>query len=179
MEAHALAAGHVDAVGHQHVQVHVEVGGTVVTLDEGDDARACIARSAHDLNNLAKKVEGSLALEFDNANPVNRFVKLELIEAGIVRVVEKHVVNWLEDTGALGAEGPGCRERPPAAEQEQHLRGRAFEDRPRSGRREAILGSGHGHPTRDRRRQSNASVTAPREAELTRRAYLASNPRVA
>lgn len=55
----------------------------------------------HDLNNLAKKVESSLALEFDSANPVNRFIKEELIEKHRVDVVEKDVVNWAEDTGAL------------------------------------------------------------------------------
>lgn len=55
----------------------------------------------HDLNNLAKKVETGLALEFDSANPLNRFIKQELIEKQVVRVVDKDVVNWSDDSGAL------------------------------------------------------------------------------
>lgn len=33
----------------------------------------------HDLNNLGKKVETSLALDFDMSNPINKFIKEELI----------------------------------------------------------------------------------------------------
>ncbi|WP_218642180.1 DNA sulfur modification protein DndB, partial [Paenibacillus odorifer] len=38
----------------------------------------------HDLNNLAKKVEKSLALEFDSSNAVNAFIKDELIDGGLI-----------------------------------------------------------------------------------------------
>jgi hypothetical protein len=57
----------------------------------------------HDLNNLTKKVESSLAFQFDNSNPINLFIKEELIENGVLEaeVVEKDVVNWQEDRGAI------------------------------------------------------------------------------
>lgn len=55
----------------------------------------------HDLNNLGKKVEASLSFEFDSSNPVNEFIKEELISKHVVQVVDKDVVNWREDTGAL------------------------------------------------------------------------------
>jgi hypothetical protein len=60
-----------------------------------------------DLNNLGKKVEDSLAYKFDDANPVNRFIKLELVtpEDGggfwKAHLVEKDVVDWHEDEGAI------------------------------------------------------------------------------
>jgi hypothetical protein len=55
----------------------------------------------HDLNNLGKKVEASLSFDFDNSNPVNAFIKDELIGKDIVGVVEKDVVNWKDDRGQL------------------------------------------------------------------------------
>ena len=55
----------------------------------------------HDLNNLGKRVESSLALEFDSSNPVNSFIKEELIGKGVVEVVDRDVVNWDDDTGAI------------------------------------------------------------------------------
>jgi hypothetical protein len=55
----------------------------------------------HDLNNLSKKVERSLALEFDTANPVNVFLKQHLIENGLIEVVSKDVTDWESDSGAM------------------------------------------------------------------------------
>tara|TARA_Y100001960_G_scaffold269896_1_gene295715 strand:+ start:938 stop:2383 length:1446 start_codon:yes stop_codon:yes gene_type:complete len=56
----------------------------------------------HDLNNLGKRVEKSLSLEFDNGNPINTFIKNEL-EAEILDwdVVQKDIVDWQEDTGVI------------------------------------------------------------------------------
>ena len=55
----------------------------------------------HDLNNLGKKVEKSLALQFDNSNPVNLFIKEVLIERMGIDVVEKDVTDWNQDDGAI------------------------------------------------------------------------------
>ncbi|MCQ2017849.1 DNA sulfur modification protein DndB [Clostridium butyricum] len=55
----------------------------------------------HDLNNLGKSVEKNLAIEFDNSNPINNFIKTTLIEAGILRVCNKEKLNWEEDGGEL------------------------------------------------------------------------------
>lgn len=61
----------------------------------------------HDLNNLGKKVEASLAFEYDNSNPVNRFIKEELTtreeEGGFWKpqVVDKDIVDWHNDPGAM------------------------------------------------------------------------------
>ena len=55
----------------------------------------------HDLNNLGKRVERSLALQFDNSNPVNLFIKEELIGNMGIDVVEKDITDWNSDTGAI------------------------------------------------------------------------------
>lgn len=55
----------------------------------------------HDLNNLAKKVEKSLALEFDSSNPINAFIKEELIEGRVISVSFKDKVDWDNDDGSL------------------------------------------------------------------------------
>jgi hypothetical protein len=55
----------------------------------------------HDLNNLGKKVETSLALQFDNSNPINLFIKEKLIRGIGMTVVEKDVTDWHDDTGAI------------------------------------------------------------------------------
>lgn len=61
----------------------------------------------HDLNNLGKKVEESLAYKFDNANPINRFIKWELVkpvdEGGFWKplLVERDVLDWHTDEGAI------------------------------------------------------------------------------
>lgn len=55
----------------------------------------------HDLNNLAKKVEKSLALKFDSANPINNFIQEELIQGilGWSDVVDSDISDWHQDLG--------------------------------------------------------------------------------
>lgn len=56
----------------------------------------------HDLNNLTKPVEKSLALEFDSSNPVNQFIKTSLIESGMVDLAKGDKVDWDgADTGGM------------------------------------------------------------------------------
>ena len=57
----------------------------------------------HDLNNLTKKVEASLAFQFDQSNPVNVWTKKELHDTGLlkVQVVEQDVTNWKDDKGYI------------------------------------------------------------------------------
>lgn len=56
----------------------------------------------HDLNNLGKKVEKTLALQFDNSNPINRYIKEVLIDDVLgMEPIEKDIANWQEDTGQL------------------------------------------------------------------------------
>ena len=55
----------------------------------------------HDLNNLAKKVEKSLALRFDSANPINRFIQTDLLR-DILQwedVVDGDQTDWHNDSG--------------------------------------------------------------------------------
>jgi hypothetical protein len=55
----------------------------------------------HDLNNLSKKVATSLALRFDSANPVNRFIQTDLLR-DILQwedVIDGDVADWHNDTG--------------------------------------------------------------------------------
>lgn len=55
----------------------------------------------HDLNNLTKKVEVSLALEFDSSNPVNQFIKSSLI-GKLVTMAAGDKVDWNSpNTGAM------------------------------------------------------------------------------
>lgn len=55
----------------------------------------------HDLNRLGKKVETSLAMQFDSSNPINLFIKEQLIGAMGIHVVEKDQKDWHNDTGAF------------------------------------------------------------------------------
>ena len=56
----------------------------------------------HDLNNLGKKVEKSLALQFDSSNPINRYIKEVLVDDVLgMEPMEKDIINWQEDTGQL------------------------------------------------------------------------------
>lgn len=55
----------------------------------------------HDLNRLAKKVETSVALSFDNSNPVNLFIKERLISTLGVKVQEKDQADWHADDGSI------------------------------------------------------------------------------
>lgn len=54
----------------------------------------------HDLNNLGKKVERSLALSFDAANPINAFVRDEL-DGKIIQVCDSDRKDWSVDDGQL------------------------------------------------------------------------------
>jgi hypothetical protein len=55
----------------------------------------------HDLNNLSKKVATSLALRFDSANPVNRFIQTELLPNILSwdDVADGDQADWHADTG--------------------------------------------------------------------------------
>jgi hypothetical protein len=55
----------------------------------------------HDLNRLGKKVDTNLALQFDNSNPVNLFIKEQLIDKLGLKVIESDVKNWEDDEGGL------------------------------------------------------------------------------
>jgi hypothetical protein len=57
----------------------------------------------HDLNNLGKKIENSLAFAFDSSNPINLFIKDELVEGNLLNAttVEKDIVDWHNDPGAI------------------------------------------------------------------------------
>jgi hypothetical protein len=57
----------------------------------------------HDLNNLGKKIENSLAFAFDSSNPINLFIKDELVVGNLLNatVVEKDIVDWHNDPGAI------------------------------------------------------------------------------
>jgi hypothetical protein len=57
----------------------------------------------HDLNNLTKKVEASLAFTFDQSNPVNLWIKENLVENGFLtaQVVEQDVKDWRTDHGYI------------------------------------------------------------------------------
>jgi hypothetical protein len=54
----------------------------------------------HDLNNLAKRVDKNLALEFDMANPINAFIKSQLHDCGVVRISGKDS-DWESDDGTM------------------------------------------------------------------------------
>lgn len=57
----------------------------------------------HDLNRLGKKVDTNLALQFDNSNPINLFIKDKLINSDAlgIAVSEADVKDWADDKGAL------------------------------------------------------------------------------
>ncbi|WP_024280616.1 DNA sulfur modification protein DndB [Xanthobacter sp. 126] len=55
----------------------------------------------HDLNRLGKKVDTNLALQFDNSNPVNLFIKERLIDELGLGVVEADVKSWSDDDGRV------------------------------------------------------------------------------
>ena len=55
----------------------------------------------HDLNRLGKKVDTSLALQFDNSNPINLFIKETLIENLSVPVGDSDVKSWQDDDGKI------------------------------------------------------------------------------
>jgi hypothetical protein len=55
----------------------------------------------HDLNNLGKKVEKSLALEFDSSNPINAFIKNQLLDTGLIKITPGDKVDWDNDDGSF------------------------------------------------------------------------------
>lgn len=55
----------------------------------------------HDLNRLGKKVDPSLALQFDSSNPVTAFIKNRLAGDLAIQISEKDSKDWSEDTGGL------------------------------------------------------------------------------
>jgi hypothetical protein len=55
----------------------------------------------HDLNRLGKKVDTNLALQFDNSNPINLFIKETLIHDLGIGVSETDVKDWNDDEGKL------------------------------------------------------------------------------
>jgi hypothetical protein len=55
----------------------------------------------HDLNRLGKKVDTNLALQFDSSNPINLFIKEQLIRELGLKVSEGDVKDWSEDGGAV------------------------------------------------------------------------------
>ncbi len=55
----------------------------------------------HDLNRLAKKVDSSLAFQFDGSNPITQFIKNKLAGELGVHITDAEAKDWSEDTGAL------------------------------------------------------------------------------
>lgn len=55
----------------------------------------------HDLNNLGKKVDKNLALKFDSSNPINLFIKEELIEQLGIKVSDVEQKDWSKDDGSI------------------------------------------------------------------------------
>jgi hypothetical protein len=55
----------------------------------------------HDLNRLGKKVDASLAFQFDGSNPVTHFIKSKLREGLGLGLTEVESKDWTQDTGAL------------------------------------------------------------------------------
>jgi len=55
----------------------------------------------HDLNNLGKKINVSQATEFDQGNPLNKFVRSQLEEGIGINTTERDVKDWAKDDGAM------------------------------------------------------------------------------
>ena len=57
----------------------------------------------HDLNNLTKKVEASLAFQYDQSNPVNRWIKDELVDSNLLKasILEHDITDWHDDKGYI------------------------------------------------------------------------------
>lgn len=55
----------------------------------------------HDLNNLGKKVDRSLALQFDSANPITLFIRDRLISGLNINVAEQEIKDWSNDDGSI------------------------------------------------------------------------------
>lgn len=55
----------------------------------------------HDLNRLGKKVDASLAFQFDGSNPITHFIKNKLVSDLGISITEVEPKDWSDDTGAL------------------------------------------------------------------------------
>ena len=55
----------------------------------------------HDLNRLGKKVDASLAFQFDGSNPITHFIKRNLAADLGIAITESEAKDWSEDSGAL------------------------------------------------------------------------------
>jgi hypothetical protein len=55
----------------------------------------------HDLNKLVKKVQTSLALKFDTANPINQFVNEHLVDSNLISVSDEDQTDWHNDRGTV------------------------------------------------------------------------------
>lgn len=55
----------------------------------------------HDLNRLGKKVDASLAFQFDSSNPVMGFIRNKLVGELQIQFSEKEVKDWNSDDGSL------------------------------------------------------------------------------
>lgn len=55
----------------------------------------------HDLNRLAKKVDSSLAFQFDGSNPITLFIKNKLAGDLGIHVTDSEAKDWADDSGAL------------------------------------------------------------------------------
>ncbi|MGK2907527.1 MAG: DNA sulfur modification protein DndB [Desulfuromonadales bacterium] len=55
----------------------------------------------HDLNRLAKKVDSSLAFQFDSSNPITLFIKNKLVGELGIQVTDAEAKDWADDSGAL------------------------------------------------------------------------------
>lgn len=55
----------------------------------------------HDLNRLGKKVDASLAFQFDSSNPITHFIKQTLAGELGLQITEVETKDWAQDTGAL------------------------------------------------------------------------------
>ena len=55
----------------------------------------------HDMNNLGKKPNSSLSLNYDSANPINQFLSNFLVDNLNVKIVDDEIKNWDEDEGSF------------------------------------------------------------------------------
>ncbi len=55
----------------------------------------------HDLNRLGKKVDPSMALQFDSSNPVTQFIKRQLVGDLGIHMSDTEAKDWSEDNGSL------------------------------------------------------------------------------
>ncbi len=54
----------------------------------------------HDLNRLGKKVDASLAFQFDGSNPITHFIKSKLAGELQIQITDNEPKDWSQDSGA-------------------------------------------------------------------------------